>query len=258
MSPQNYHTSLGKYQVQVDAALNDLRAQKILPRLWKHDHTVWKSDPAEITNRLGWLHSPEVMPQNLPEIFACVETLRAAGFTHALLLGMGGSSLAPEVFRRTFGVKPGYLDLAVLDSTHPGAVLQYARQLNLKKTVFIVSTKSGGTVETFSFFKYFYNQVLQATGRENAGNHFVAITDPGTVLLVSHNMTAIEGLCRQTVWLHNGGLVRTGPTQDVVGAYLKSAYGQENLEIRRENVVSDGTVDLVSFEAVIIGAGGPS
>ncbi len=174
--------SLGKYQAAVDAACKDLRDEKILQRIWQHDHTVWKPEPTEIANRLGWLHSPEVMQKNIPEIAAFVAEVRAAGYTHALLLGMGGSSLAPEVFRFTFGVKPGYLHLAVLDSTHPGAVLEQARRLDLKKTLFIVSTKSGGTVETFSFFKYFYNDVMKVVGKEKAGEHFVAITDPGSGL----------------------------------------------------------------------------
>jgi glucose-6-phosphate isomerase len=98
---------------------------------------------------------------------------------------MGGSSLAPDVFRRTFGLKEGYLDLAVLDSTDPGAVLEHAKSLDLSRTLFIVSTKSGGTVETFSFFKYFYNQVAEAVGEEKAGAHFVSITDPGTELVAT-------------------------------------------------------------------------
>lgn len=182
MSLHNFHLSLGKYQPAVEAALKDLHDQKTLARIWRHDHTVWKPEPAEIANRLGWLHSPEVMQNSIPEISVCIEAVRAEGFTQALLLGMGGSSLAPEVFRFTFGVQPGYLDLAVLDSTHPGAVLAQARRLDLRKTLFIVSTKSGGTVETFSFFKYFYNLVLHAAGREKAGNHFIAITDPGSGL----------------------------------------------------------------------------
>ncbi len=182
MSHKNHHASLGKYQSSVEDALKSLHEQKIIPRIWQHDHTVWKPDPTEITNRLGWLHSPEDMQKNIPEINACVEAVRNAGFMQALLLGMGGSSLAPEVFRFSFGVKLGYLDLAVLDSTHPGAVLHHAGRLDLEKTIFIVSTKSGGTVETFSFFKYFYNQVQKAVRRENAGNHFIAITDPGSGL----------------------------------------------------------------------------
>ncbi|HEX9652232.1 MAG TPA: glucose-6-phosphate isomerase [bacterium] len=182
---QNLNASLGDLQKQVDAALAELNLQHIVPRLWAHDHTVWKQDATEIGNRLGWLHSPEVMPGAIPEITAFADEVRNAGFTHALLLGMGGSSLAPEVFRFTFGIKQGYLDLAVLDSTDPAAVLAYERRLDISKTLFIVSTKSGGTVETFSFFRYFYNRTQEKVGRGKAGSHFVAITDPGSGLEIT-------------------------------------------------------------------------
>ncbi len=97
-------------------------------------------------------------------------------------MGMGGSSLAPEVFRLIFGVKDGYLDLAVIDSTHPEVVKEFSERLEFKKTLFIVSTKSGGTVETISFMKYFYNKSLKEIGKNNAGKHFIAITDPGSGL----------------------------------------------------------------------------
>jgi glucose-6-phosphate isomerase len=173
---------LGDLQGQVDRAIETIREGKIISRIWKHDHTVWKDDPAEITNRLGWLHSPEVMSDSVPHITDFVNTIRSEGFTHALLLGMGGSSLAPEVFRYTFGVNPGFLDLAVLDSTDPGAVLEKEKSLNPRHTLYIVSTKSGGTVETISFMKYFYNRVLTVAGAEYVGKHFIAITDPGSGL----------------------------------------------------------------------------
>ena len=174
--------SLGYYADAVDGALARLRDERVLGRIWKHDHTVWKPEPTEISNRFGWLHSPETMQEALPEINALVDAVRADGYTHALLLGMGGSSMAPEVFRRAFGVKEGYLDLAVLDSTDPGAVLEHAGRLDPSRTLFIVSTKSGGTVETFSFFNYFYDRVAEAVGAEGAGAHFIAITDPGSAL----------------------------------------------------------------------------
>jgi transaldolase/glucose-6-phosphate isomerase len=174
--------NLGRYQAAVDRALEEIREDRVIERIWEHDHTVWKPEPDEISNRLGWLRSPEEMPGALPEIEALVEAVRADGYTRALLLGMGGSSLAPEVFRRTFGVKEGYLDLAVLDSTDPGAVLDHAESLDFSRTLFIVSTKSGGTVETLSFYKYFYNRVAEIVGEEEAGAHFVAITDPGSGL----------------------------------------------------------------------------
>jgi len=129
------------------------------------------------------------MKENLHRLEAFVSTVQVAGYTHALLLGMGGSSLAPELFSKTFGKERNdrkscpYLELAVLDSTDPGAVLAHAEQLDPARTLFIVSTKSGETVETLSFFKYFYNQVAAAVGANRAGEHFIAITDPGTPLV---------------------------------------------------------------------------
>ncbi len=174
--------SLGKFQDDVDRALQQIKDNNILSRIWSHDHTVWKDDPAEISNRLGWLHSPDKMADAVDQITAFVEEVRAAGYTHALLLGMGGSSLAPEVLRCTFGVKDGYLDLAVLDSTDPGAVLEKMEELDVSKTLYIVSTKSGGTVETASFMKFFYNEALKRVGADKAGEHFIAITDPGSAL----------------------------------------------------------------------------
>jgi transketolase len=167
---------------ELEAALDNLEREDVVQRIWKHDHTVWKRDPAEISNRLGWLHSPEVMMDAFDEIQAFVDKLKREGLTHALLLGMGGSSLAPEVYRMIFGVKSGYLDLQVLDSTTPGAVLDAASELEPAKTLYIISTKSGGTVETISFMKYFYNQVMKEVGEKEAGSHFIAITDPGSGL----------------------------------------------------------------------------
>jgi len=175
---------LGKYQGLVDAALEELSTERVISRIWQADHTVWKPDPAEISNRLGWLRIAETMLENRSRMQDLVDSVRRdeRAFTHALLLGMGGSSLAPEVFQKTFGVKDGALELAVLDSTDPGAVLAYERELDLARTLFIVSTKSGGTVETLSFFKYFYNLVAELVGEEKTGDHFIAITDQGSRL----------------------------------------------------------------------------
>jgi len=175
--------NMGPYQRTVEKALKELKQQRIISRIWAHDHTVWKPEPTEITNRLGWLHSPEAMNEAVGRIAAFVEGVREAGYTEALLLGMGGSSLAPEVLRKAFGVKDVYLDLAVLDSTDPSAILDHAERLNPERTLFIVSTKSGTTVETLSLFKYFYNRVKDSVGGEGAGEHFIAITDPRTPLV---------------------------------------------------------------------------
>jgi len=180
--------SLGSYAEAVDAVLDEMEKHRILSRICAHDHTVWKPEPAGITNRLGWLHSAEAMLANVHRLEALAQAVHADGYTHALLLGMGGSSLAPEVFSKTFGAGAGaipsrpYVNLAVLDSTDPGAVLYHAERLDPARTLFIVSTKSGDTVETLSFFKFFYNWTADALGMDRAGQHFIAITDPGSRL----------------------------------------------------------------------------
>ncbi|TET83313.1 MAG: bifunctional transaldolase/phosoglucose isomerase [Desulfobacteraceae bacterium] len=174
--------SLGSYQGAFERELAELRDKQVMSRIWAHDHTVWKPGSAEITNRLGWLHSAEVMGDSVKRLEELADGVRSNGYTHGLLLGMGGSSLAPEVFRKTFGVKEGFIDMAVLDTTDPGAVLAHAERLDPSRTLFIVSTKSGTTVETLSFFKFFYNWVSDALGPDKAGEHFIAITDPGTPL----------------------------------------------------------------------------
>jgi 6-phosphogluconolactonase len=182
MTKDNYASALGEFEAVVKIGLDNVEEKDILQRIWDHDHTVWKDDPTEISNRLGWLHSPENMVEEVELINDFVDGVRGEGFTHALLLGMGGSSLAPEVLRLTFGVKDGYIDLSVLDSTDPGAVQEKVETLDFSKTLFIISTKSGGTVETFSFMKFFYNETLEAVGQDRVGGHFVAITDPGSGL----------------------------------------------------------------------------
>jgi transaldolase/glucose-6-phosphate isomerase len=171
---------LGASQAAVDAALEEMRESHIMARIWAHDYTVWKPEPTEITNRLGWLHIAEAMTEQVPHLEAFVASVRADGYTDALLLGMGGSSLAPEVFSKVFaGPVANALNLAVLDTTDPGAVLSYTERLDPARTLFIVSTKSGTTVETLSGFKYFYNRTMAVEGVDGAGEHFVAITDPG-------------------------------------------------------------------------------
>lgn len=168
----------GGFKKAFDAIIDN----KVIERIWKKDHTVWSENPTEISNRLGWLDSPDQAKEMAGEINSFVEEIRKEGFETALLLGMGGSSLAPEVFSRVIGTKNGYLNLSVLDSTHPDMVARVINKLNPEKTLYIVSTKSGGTIETISFMKFFYNYVSDKLGREEAGRHFLAITDPGSGL----------------------------------------------------------------------------
>lgn len=170
--------SFGNYQKVIEKSLNHISRERIIARTWQKDYTVWRKEPREISNRLGWLDCIEVTKKSFWEIKSFVDEVRKEGFTDALLMGMGGSSLAPEVFRLTFGVKKGYLDLHVLDSTHPEAILDYENKLDPLKTLYIVSTKSGGTVETMSFMKYFFTSVSKILGKEKTSRHFVAITDP--------------------------------------------------------------------------------
>lgn len=181
MSESKIKLSLGKYESDFENAKQEYTDKNIAKRIYEKDHTVWSDTPTEVTNRLDWLISPEETLSHLDEINSFVEDVREDGFTNVLLLGMGGSSLAPEVFRFSFGVKEGFLDLEVLDSTDPGNVLEYTEKFNPEKTLYIVSTKSGGTIETLSFFKYFFTHCKNTIG-EDAGKHFAAITDPGSKL----------------------------------------------------------------------------
>ena len=144
-------------------------------RVWRRDYTLWGSEPTEISDRLGWLTVGDHMRTQVGELSSFVAEIRADGFTHAVLLGMGGSSLAPEVMRSTFGSGPNHLELRVLDSTHPDVVTAVTNDIPLQKTLFIVSSKSGGTLETRSFYAYFRDKI-------DDGAHFIAITDPDTSL----------------------------------------------------------------------------
>ena len=155
-------------------------------RIWERDATVWISDPElarntpELSDRLGWLRLPEVMTAVVSEIDSFVDQVRASGFTRVVVLGMGGSSLIAEVWSKVFGVFQGFLPVTILDSTHPAAVSAVAADGDLEDTLFLVSSKSGGTLETLSFFNFFYHQVSLL--KENPGVNFVALTDPGSRL----------------------------------------------------------------------------
>jgi transaldolase/glucose-6-phosphate isomerase len=172
---------LGKYQRRVAKRLNDWQAAQFGSRLWKKDHTLWSKEPqAELTDRMGWLELPQTMERQVAELRVCADKAKADGIKHVVLLGMGGSSLAPEVFQQTFGNAPGYPKLQVLDSTHPAAVKAVEARIDLAHTLFLVSSKSGTTTETNSFFFYFWNKLSQL--KAEPGWHFIAITDPGTPL----------------------------------------------------------------------------
>lgn len=144
-------------------------------RLWRRDHTLWQPDPTEVANRLGWLDCPAKMPERLGEVDDFVDEVRADGFTDALVLGMGGSSLFPEVVARSFPVGGRALRLRVLDTTDPAAIRRVTDELEPERTVVIAASKSGTTIETRSHLAWFWS----VWGSDAA---FVAITDPGSEL----------------------------------------------------------------------------
>jgi glucose-6-phosphate isomerase len=148
---------------------------RVLERISAGDHTVWKPDPTEISNRLGWLRVTDVMRDRLGELDEFADRAEADGLRTAVLLGMGGSSLAPEVLARTYGAAEGRLELVVLDTTHPATIEGVTRGLDLRTTLFVVASKSGTTTETLSQLAHFWSLLPE-------GAHFAAITDPGTPL----------------------------------------------------------------------------
>ncbi len=151
-------------------------------RVWAKDASLWPAAPAsDVRDRLGWLQLPELMHHELEELNAFAEQARAEGIRHIVVLGMGGSSLAPDVFARMHVAAPGYPELLVLDSTHPDAVTALAHRIDLRRSLFLVSSKSGTTIEPLSFFHYFWDAL--ATLGLPPDQHFVAITDPGTPLV---------------------------------------------------------------------------
>ena len=172
---ERQRTTLSTMLVPVSERLQQMDRDRIVERIWRKDHTVWKDDPTEIANRLGWLTVSDLMHERIGELGAFADQAAADGFETAVLLGMGGSSLAPEVFMRTFGAADGALELIVLDTTHPATIERVAGQLELGTTLFIVASKSGGTTETLSHLAFFWDKVPN-------GTQFVAITDLGTSL----------------------------------------------------------------------------
>lgn len=169
----------GQFVAQPGAgAQPPLPLQQAAERLFARDATLWKDDAAtgqKIGNRLGWLDSPAAMAAQAGEIRRFAEGVKQAGFRHALLLGMGGSSLCPEVCRNTFGVAAGYPDLRVVDTTHPDAILAIERSVDLGRTLFINASKSGTTVESASLGAYFWEKARR-------GQQWVAITDADSEL----------------------------------------------------------------------------
>ena len=164
----------------VQATLKDWLVNGKVRRLWAQDASLWTG--TDENRWLGWLGITEDQLAHIDHLKKLAEQVKSAGFKHALLLGMGGSSLCPEVMKLTFGKVLGYPELHVLDSTDPGQIKAVEGKVDLTNTLFIVSSKSGGTLEPNIFKQYFFDRVQQVLGSEEAGKRFIAITDPGSKL----------------------------------------------------------------------------
>jgi transaldolase/glucose-6-phosphate isomerase len=171
-----------KLPSDLDAAvkknLDDWRASGKVKRLWQHDASLWTGD--DEAHWLGWLGITDEQLAGVAPLKAFANEVKNGGFSDILLLGMGGSSLCPEVLALTYPQTPGFPRLHILDSTDPAQIRSVEKKVNLAKTLFIVSSKSGGTLEPNIYKQYFFERVQQTIGADKAGSHFIAITDPGS------------------------------------------------------------------------------
>ena len=166
-------------------ALQQLAQNDFLKKLWAKDPSAWTSDPAAaeiIKHALGWLDIPQRLMEHVPDLQAFGKEI-ARDFDHVVVLGMGGSSLAPDILGETFGRIEHYPQIHVLDSTDPTQIAELDESIDLQRSLFIVASKSGTTTEPNAYFAYYYDRVAKTVGTVNAGRQFIAITDPGTQLI---------------------------------------------------------------------------
>jgi transaldolase / glucose-6-phosphate isomerase len=176
--------NLGQYEADVQATIKRAEGEQWTRKICRKDAPLWKQEESHqkiIKNSLGWVTVPDQLYDAADELAAFSARIANDGFKDVMLLGMGGSSLCPEVFRRTFGKIPGHPEMHVLDSTDPATVLAFESEVDLPRTLFVVASKSGTTIEPLMFYKYFINEMGKLKG-DHAGENFVAITDPGTLM----------------------------------------------------------------------------
>ncbi|MBV8689093.1 MAG: bifunctional transaldolase/phosoglucose isomerase, partial [Candidatus Eremiobacteraeota bacterium] len=181
---QRIGLDLGGAQSAYDQTLDALQKEDFLKRIWAKDTALWTNDAqaAEIIKTaLGWLDIPQHMLENVPNLQNFAQEI-AQKYSHVVVLGMGGSSLAPDILRATFGKVDRFPQLHVLDSTDPVQIAELEKHIDLMETLFIVASKSGTTTEPDAFYRYFHEKISRAAGSSKAGSHFIAITDPGTKL----------------------------------------------------------------------------
>jgi transaldolase/glucose-6-phosphate isomerase len=196
----------------VDKALTDWTKNDKVRRLWRADASLWTG--ADENHWLGWLAITDDQIAHSANLTSLAAEVKQAGFKHALLLGMGGSSLCPEVLRITFGKIEGFPELHVLDSTDPAQIKAIEAKIDLKSTLFIVSSKSGGTLEPNIYKQYFFARVKEAVGEKEAGNRFITVTDPGSKMQhvaesdnFRHIFAGVPGIGGRYSALSNFGMV---------------------------------------------------
>ncbi|WP_447987051.1 bifunctional transaldolase/phosoglucose isomerase [Nitrospira sp. Nam74] len=208
--------ALNGYREEIHATLDRLRQDGFLTRFWARDSTLWSQDPQHqvlIRDALAWLHIIERQVHSIAQLTDWVKTIQADHFRHCVLLGMGANSICPDVFRQMFGPVPGYPELLILNSTIPAQIRSIEDAIDLDHTLFIVSSKSGVTLELLVLFQYFYAQVRQRNP-ERAGQQFIAITDPDSQLeslarthLFRHIFPGVPEIGGRYAALSNFGLV---------------------------------------------------
>ena len=214
-------------QKAAETAREDWRSTGKLRDLWAGDATVWTG--ADEAKWLGWLGVVDDRLADLPALTAFAEDVKQAGYKYVMLLGMGGSSLGPEVLAETFGRQPGFPQLLVLDSTDPQQVAAFAAKVDMAHTLFIVSSKSGSTLEPNILKAYFFDQVSKASSAAKAGKHFVAVTDPGSKMQqvatndgFRHIFLGDPAIGGRYSVLSNFGMVPLAAMGVDVGAFLKT------------------------------------
>ncbi len=180
---KQFQSNLGSLREEVKLRVELLGSNHVVERIHEHDASIWTDDPNaayEIKHRLGWLDLPTSSKKLVTDIGKFREEILSSGIKHIFLLGMGGSSLAPEVFQLVYGSKTG-LEMTIIDSTDPDQIRSLSKNIQLGSSLFIVSSKSGGTSEVSALLEYFWERCKKEFSH-NIGNHFIAITDPGSPL----------------------------------------------------------------------------
>ena len=231
-----------KLEALVKATLDDWKRNDKVRRLWQRDASIWTgSDEAQW---LGWLDITEKQLAQLDVFQKIAADVKKAKFKHALLLGMGGSSLCPEVLRMTFGKIKGFPELHVLDSTDPAQIKAIEAQVDLKSTICIVSSKSGSTLEPNIYKQYFFEQIKKKVGAKEVGNRFIAITDPGSKMQqvaegdkFRHIFFGVPSIGGRYSALSNFGMIPAGVMGLDVAKFLKNT--QEMVKACGATVAAD-------------------